>query len=141
MMADTNQMTWLGIGVRFLIALILVFATYNPSGYSFFDWVLLEDSGNIVFKIFLGIILIIGWAIYVRATRRSLGIIGIALAIAFFGTLLWLLIDLNIIPANTVTAVSYIILFIIGCLLATGMCWSHIRRRMTGQMDVDEIES
>ena len=134
-------MTWLGIGIRFSIALILVFASYNPSGYSFFDWVLQTDSGNIAFKILVGIVLLIGWAIYIRATRRSLGMIGISLAIAFFGALLWLLIDLNIIPANSVTAVSYIILFIIGCLLATGMCWSHIRRRMTGQIDVDEIES
>lgn len=140
-MTNKNEMSWLGIGIRFLIALVLVFASYNPSGYSFFDWVLLEDSGNIAFKIFVGVVLIIGWAIYIRATRRSLGIIGITLAIAFFGTMLWLLIDLNIIPANTVTAVSYIILFVIGCLLATGMCWSHIRRRMTGQIDVDEIES
>jgi len=140
-MTTKNEMSWLGIGIRFLIALVLVFASYNPSGYSFFDWVLQEDSGNIAFKIFTGVVLIIGWAIYIRATRRSLGMIGITLAIAFFGTLLWLLIDLNIIPANTVTAVSYITLFVIGCLLATGMCWSHIRRRMTGQIDVDEIES
>lgn len=140
-MTKTNEMTWLGIGIRFSIALILVFASYNPSGYSFFDWVLQTDSGNIAFKILVGIVLLIGWAIYIRATRRSLGMIGISLAIAFFGALLWLLIDLNIIPANSVTAVSYIILFIIGCLLATGMCWSHIRRRMTGQIDVDEIES
>ena len=140
-MSNNNQMSWMGIGIRFLIALILVFASYNPSGYSFVDWVLATDSGNTVFKLFVGIVLIIGWAIYIRATRRSLGMIGISLAIAFFGTLLWLLIDLNIIPANTVTAVSYIILFIIGCLLATGMCWSHIRRRISGQLDVDEIES
>jgi len=140
-MTNKNEMSWLGIGIRFLIALVLVFASYNPSGFSFFDWILQEDSGNIAFKIFVGVVLIIGWAIYIRATRRSLGMVGISLAIAFFGTLLWLLIDLDIIPANTVTAVSYIILFIISALLATGMCWSHIRRRMTGQMDVDEIES
>jgi len=140
-MTNTNEMSWLGIGIRFSIALILVFASYNPSGYSFYDWVLLENSGNIAFKVFVGVVLIIGWAIYIRATRRSLGMIGITLAIAFFGALLWLLIDLNIIPANTATAVTYIVLFIIGCLLATGMCWSHLRRRMTGQIDVDEIES
>ena len=140
-MTNKNEMSWLGIGIRFLIALVLVFASYNPSGYSFFDWVLQENTGNIAFKIFVGVVLIIGWAIYIRATRRSLGIIGISLAIAFFGALLWLLIDLNIIPANTATAITYIVLFIIGCLLATGMCWSHLRRRMTGQIDVDEIES
>ena len=25
-------------------------------------------------------------------------------------------------------------------LLATGMSWSHIRRRLTGQLDVDDVE-
>ncbi|MCW8934748.1 MAG: DUF6524 family protein [Gammaproteobacteria bacterium] len=140
-MAGTNEMTWFGIGIRFLIALIIVFATYNPSGYSFYDWLLQENSANIAFKIFIGVVLLIGWAIYIRATRRSLGMIGITLAIAFFAALLWVLIDLNIIPADTATAITYIALFILGCLLATGMCWSHIRRRMTGQLDVDEIES
>jgi len=139
-MANKNEMSWLGIGIRFFIALILVFASYNPSGYSFFDWVLQAASENIAVKIFLGVVLVIGWAIYIRATRRSLGMIGVVLAIAFFGALLWVLIDLNIVPANTVTAVTYIILFVMGCLLATGMCWSHLRRRMTGQIDVDEIE-
>ena len=139
-MTSTKEITWLGIGSRFLIALIIVFASYNPSGYSFLDWVLNTDSGNVVFKVFMGVILAIGWTVYIRATRRSLGVIGTLLAIAFFGSLLWLLIDLKIIPADSVAAVTYIILFIIGCLLATGMCWSHIRRRMSGQMDVDEID-
>ena len=140
-MSNNQQMSWAGIGIRFLIALILVFATYNPSDYSFVDWALQTDSGNPAIKIFIGIVLLSGWAVYIRATRRSRGMIGIGLAIAFFSALLWVLIDFNIIPANSITAVTYIILFIIGCLLATGMCWSHIRRRMTGQMDVDEIEN
>ena len=140
-MALTNEMSWSGIGIRFLIAMILVFSTYNPDGYSYIDWVLQTDAGSIPLKILLGVVLLIGWAIYIRATRRSLGMFGMLLAIAFFGTSLWLLIDLNIIPANSIRAVSYIILFIIGSLLATGMCWSHIRRRISGQQDVDEIES
>lgn len=140
-MATTKEISWMGIAIRFLIALIIVFASYNPSGYSYFDWVLHADSGNIIFKVFIGVILVIGWAIYIRATRRSLGAIGIVLAIAFFGSLLWLLIDLNLVPANSINAVSYIILFIIGCLLATGMCWSHIRRRISGQVDVDERDN
>ena len=99
-----------------------------------------RDSGPIPLKIFAGIVLLIGWAVYIRATRRSLGIIGISLAIGFFATLLWLLIDLNIIPADSVRAVTYLILIIISGLLATGICWSHIRRRISGQLDVDDIE-
>ena len=140
-MAITNEMSWFGIGIRYLIALILVFSTYNPEGYSYVDWVMNMQTGPIPLKILVGVVLLIGWAIYVRATRRSLGMIGIVLAIAFFSTLLWLLIDLNIIPADSLKAVLYIVLFIIGSLLATGMCWSHIRRRISGQLDVGEIES
>lgn len=139
-MAVTNEMSWAGIGIRFLIAWILVLATYNPDGYSYIDWIFMFDNGSLPLKLLLGVVLVIGWAIYIRATKRSLGMIGIVLAIAFFATLLWLLVDWNIIPANSIRAVSYIILFIIGSLLATGMCWSHIRRRISGQLDVDEIE-
>ncbi|MFW2372605.1 MAG: DUF6524 family protein [Gammaproteobacteria bacterium] len=139
-MAITNEMSWAGIGIRFLIAWILVFATYNPDGYSYFDWIFMTENGSLPLKLLLGVVLVIGWAIYIRATRRSLGMIGIVLAIAFFATLLWLLVDWHIIPADSIRAVSYIILFIIGSLLATGMCWSHIRRRISGQLDVDEIE-
>ena len=139
-MVAPTEMSWLGIGIRFLIALIIVFATYNPEGYSYIDWVFTADSGPIPLKIFAGIVLIIGWAVYIRATRRSLGMIGVALAVAFFATLLWLLIDLKLIPADSVRAVSYMVLFIIASMLATGMCWSHIRRRISGQLDVDEID-
>lgn len=140
-MAITNEMSWFGIGIRYLIALILVFSTYNPEGYSYVNWVMNMQSGPIPLKILVGVVLLIGWAIYVRATRRSLGMIGVVLAMAFFSTLLWLFIDLSIIPADSLSAVSYIVLFIIGSLLATGMCWSHIRRRISGQLDVDEIDT
>ena len=87
-----------------------------------------------------GIVLIIGWAIFLRATGRSLGAFGLILATAFFGTLLWMLIDWNLVPADSVTAISYIVLAILSGILAIGISWSHVRRRMTGQVDVDEIE-
>ena len=32
------------------------------------------------------------------------------------------------------------IMVVISGVLATGISWSHIRRRMTGQVDVDEVE-
>lgn len=139
-MTVKQHISWAGIGVRYLIALLLVFTTYNPEGYSYMHWVMNMDSGSLPLKILSGVVLVIGWAIYIRATRRSLGMIGMALAVAFFATLLWLMVDLRVIPADSVRAVSYIVLFIVASLLATGMCWSHIRRRLSGQQDVDEIE-
>ena len=98
------------------------------------------DGSQLVLKVFVGVVLLIGWTIYIRATRRSLGIIGMTLAMAFFATLLWLFVDWGLIPADSVRAVSYIVLFVMGAILATGMCWSHICRRISSQMDVDEID-
>jgi hypothetical protein len=87
-----------------------------------------------------GIVLLIGWTIYLRATARSLGIFGLLLAAAFFGTILWLVIDWGLVHVDSVTAITYIILVILCGILAIGISWSHIRRRMTGQVDVDEVE-
>ena len=78
--------TWQGILLRFLFAAILFFSTYNPEGYSYFDWALMNMSEITPLKIFAGIVLLIGWTIYIRATIRSLGIIGLILALGFFGT-------------------------------------------------------
>ncbi len=139
-MAHVKEINALGIGMRFFIALVLVFATYNPDGYSYFHWVTSADTGAWPIKAFVGVVLLIGWTIFLRATLRSLGGFGIVLAIAFFATLLWVLTNWGVIPSDSIKAVTYLSLFVIAALLATGLVWSHIRRRVSGQVDVDEIE-
>ena len=129
-----------GIFIRFIVALVLVFSTYNPEGYSYYDWFKNNPAELDPLKILVGIVLLIGWVVFLRATMRSLGIIGLSLAIAFFGTLVWLVVDWGIVPADSVRAVSYLVLFVFCAILATGISWSHIRRRVSGQVDVDEIE-
>ena len=61
-------------------------------------------------------------------------------AVAFFGTIVWLVIDRGWLEADDVQMITYLGLFLLSAILATGMSWSHIRRRMSGQLDVDEIE-
>lgn len=129
--------------LRLFAALVVVFATYNPEGYSYYHWAIAKLPemglpGFDVLKAFVGVVLLIGWAILLRATLRSLGAIGTLLAIAFFGTLLWLGTDRGIIPSGSQRAISYIVLVIISGVLAAGVSWSHIRRRITGQLDVDD---
>jgi hypothetical protein len=85
---------------------------------------------------FIGVLLIIGWAIFLHATYESLGRLGIILALAFFGTLVWLLIDLGVLAAGSVSAVTWIVLVCLAALLAIGLSWSALWRRMTGQVDV-----
>ncbi len=135
-----KEINWLGVGVRFLLALVLVFATYNPSGYSYFDWGIKNIADFSILKLFVGVVLLIGWTMFIRATLVSLGAFGITLAAAFFGTLLWLVVDWGLIPAGSVKAVTYLILVAASAVLATGMTWSHVRRRLSGQLDVDETD-
>ena len=135
-----KEINWVGVGARFLLALVLVFATYNPSGYSYFHWGIKHISDFSVLKLFAGVVLLIGWAMFIRATLVSLGAFGIMLAVAFFGTLLWLVVDWGLVPADTVEAVTYLILIAASAVMATGMTWSHIRRRISGQIDVDETD-
>ncbi|MDH5473715.1 MAG: DUF6524 family protein [Gammaproteobacteria bacterium] len=139
-----HRFTWKSFWLRLGFALILVYATYNPSGYSFFHWaedVIFGENTDLTpaFAMF-GVVLLIGWTVYIRATLRSLGPFGLFLAFAFFATLVWWLVYIGLLGIDNISIFTYLVLFILAAILATGMSWSHIRRRMSGQADVDEIE-
>ena len=125
---------------RLLMALVLVFASYNPTDYSWFYWLMHSPDKLDPLLVLSGVVLLIGWVIYLRATARSLGVIGIILALAFVGSLIWLLVDSGVLSLSNPTILQYVVLFVLSLLLATGMSWSHIRRKMTGQLDVDDVD-
>jgi len=128
-----------GFLLRLVFAFVLVAATYNPTPYSYYAWVsglAWEWTAPVVF---VGVVLLIGWVIFLRAALRSLGAIGLVLACAFFAALFWLLTDWGWIPLGSVTAITWIALGILAAILAVGMSWSHLRRRWSGQSDVTEL--
>lgn len=129
-----------GVALRFLFSLVLVLCTYNPSGYSWFHWFVKSFPSVSPVAAIFGIILVIGWAIYIRATLRSLGALGLVLAAALFACLIWLLIDVGVLSLQNVSALTWVILVVIAAVLAIGMSWSHIRRRLSGQADVDDVD-
>ncbi len=135
-----KPITLQGFLLRFLFALLLVMLTYNPSGYSYSHWLQTSFSNFGPLLGIAGISLIIGWVIYIRATLRSLGLIGLILAALFFSAIMWLLIDWGWLGLNNVTAMSWVILVLISAVLAVGISWSHIRRKWSGQIDSDDID-
>ena len=135
-----KPITLQGFLFRFLFALLLVMLTYNPSGYSYSHWLHTSFSNFGPLLGVAGISLIIGWVIYLRATLRSLGLIGLILAALFFSTIIWLLIDWGWLGLNNVTAMSWVILVLLSAILAVGISWSHIRRKWTGQIDSDDVD-
>jgi hypothetical protein len=126
--------------VRFVCALIVVFATYNPEGLSYYHWAVERLSEFSVLKAFIGVILLVGWIILIRATLGSLGTIGILLSIAFFGLAIWLIIDVLGLSADNARVISYIIELMLAGVLSIGVSWSHVRRRISGQVDTDELD-
>lgn len=135
-----GQITGAGIVLRFLFALVVVMGTYNPSGHSYYHWGILHMLPFDPVKVVVGILLLIGWVIFVRATMRSLGGVGLILVSALCAALLWLAIDWGMIPKDSIKAVTYAVLIIISLILTIGMSWSHVRRRISGQVDVDDID-
>lgn len=141
MATKTHQFDWSSLVLRLIVALALVLLTYNPSGYSYLHWFrgALADGAAGPEHYFVGVVLIIGWVIFLRATLLSLGGVGVLLGAAFLGTLMWLLTRYRIVPAESATAIIWITLVCMAVLLAVGMSWSHIRRRMSGRVDVDDV--
>ena len=126
---------------RWLFAIVLVFGTYNPSDYSYANWVLGAGTDFGPVMALTGIALLIAWIVFLRATLLSLGVLGIALGAALFACVIWLLIDVGVLSLDSTGALTWIILLVLSFILAVGMSWSHIRRRLTGQFDVDEIDN
>ena len=124
--------------LRLLFAVLLVFLTYNPSGYSWVGW--LQSDAAMVYKAAGGIVLLIGWIMYLRATWNSLGPIGTLLAAAFFGVIIWLFVEWGWFSLDDSAVIQWVVLVVVSGVLAVGMSWSHVRRRLSGQYDTDEIE-
>ena len=129
-----------GFFLRWLFALLLVLGTYNPTPFSFFGWLLSEGFSFGPLPALTGIFLIILWIVFLRATFYSIGWLGILLGAALFACLLWLLIDIGLLTTESTAAVTWMTLVVVSLILGTGMSWSHIRRRLSGQLDVDDIE-
>jgi len=132
-------LTATGAALRFLFALLLVMLTYNPSGTSYVHWVYQSLDMSSPYQILSGIALLIGWGIYLKATMNSLGFISIVASGALLGCLLWLLIYWGWLSMDNATAMTWMIEVLLAILLTIGMCWSHITRRLSGQLDVDEV--
>ncbi|MCB1737522.1 MAG: hypothetical protein KDI42_05310 [Gammaproteobacteria bacterium] len=136
-----QSFSWGSFSLRILVAFLLVAATYNPTGYSF-THLLLRPSGVLPLSVLvlLGIGLLVAWVIFLRATLRSLGLIGLVLALGVFGSLIWVLYDYRIIGLDDPGMLTWIAVVVVSLVLAIGMSWSHVRRRMSGQIDADDVD-
>lgn len=129
-----------GIAARFLFAFALVCLTWNPSRVNFYHWAVNQWSQMTPVVVFVGLALLIGWVVFVRATARSLGPVGIVLALGLAGSILWMILYYNLVDRANDTVLSWVVLTLFAAVLTAGMSWSHLRRRWSGQADVDDVD-
>jgi hypothetical protein len=133
-----------GVGfiLRFVGALCLVLVTYNPSGHSAYHWIshAIAESDFGPLHLILVAILLIGWVVYWIASWRALGMLGFVLLALLLGAIIWFLIDIGLLKAESASAVAWILLVAISAILAIGISWSHFWRRMTGQVNVEDVD-
>ena len=135
---------WSGVLLRMVAALVLVFLTWNAEGWSYYDWTIApllrgERTFDAV-KFLAGTLLVAGWVVFLQATRRSIGLLGALLVAAIFGGVIWLLISRGIVSANSGKGIARAVLIALSLVLAVGMSWSHVGRRLTGQSDTDVVD-
>jgi len=126
--------------MRALFALVLVLLTFNPSGYSFVHMVESTFPKVTPIEAVCGIALLIGWFVFLSATLRAIGMIGMLLALALFAALIWLVASWGWISLQDRSLITWIALIVLSLILAIGMSWSHLYQRWSGQATVDEVD-
>lgn len=130
----------IGFALRWLAAFALLALTFNPTQFNFVRWAERSWPDSMPLIILAGLLLVIGYVIYLRATFRSIGALGIGLVAAVFAALIWVLIDFGILSLDNRKMQVWLGILALSLVLGIGLSWSIIRRRLTGQADVDDID-
>jgi len=135
-----EKLTFTGFILRVAFALALVLLTYNPSGYSYVHMLQAGFPAVTPLEAVLGILLLIGWFVFLRATLSSIGPLGMLLLLALFGALIWLIVSWGWVQLSNTSAIVWISLVVLSLILAVGMSWSYLYRRWSGQATVEDAD-
>lgn len=131
----------MGFLIRWICAFALLALTFNPTEYNYVQWVRSYGSMNMSIAVLTGLVLIIGYIIYLRATLRSIGAFGMLLVLAVVGAGLWVLYDLGVLRLDDPSFNVWLGLIALSFVLAIGLSWSIVRRALSGQADVDDVDA
>lgn len=129
----------MGFLLCWLFAFVLLAATYNPTRWNYVRWTMTNYEDQLSIAVLAGLILLIGYIIYLRATLRSIGLFGMLLVLAVAGTLIWVLFDQGLINLSNPTVNTWIGIAVLSVVLAIELSWSIVRRTLSGQSDMDDV--
>jgi thiol:disulfide interchange protein len=129
-----------GLLARIAFALLLVGLTFNPAGWSYFHWVRDGFPSITPLEAVAGIALLILWIFLWRSMIQAIGVLGLVLMAALTAALVWLFVSWGWLDVGNATTMTWVVLVALGLILGVGMSWAIVRRQLTGQASVDEID-
>lgn len=130
----------MGIFLRWLGAFALLTATFNPTQWNFVKWSQTAWATQMPLTVLLGLLLGVGYIIYLGATLRSLGAFGMIVIGAVFAALIWVLIDWGVLALGNSGLNVWLGIVALSLILGIGLSWSILWQRMSGQASVDDVE-
>lgn len=125
---------------RMLIAAIVVFTTYNPSGNSIFHWIKNNENPTDAWVILVAIIAIIANIALLIAAWKALGKVGTIIVVIFFAALVYLSLQEGWVTAGNTVSLEWLALILYSTFLGIGLSGAIIWRRATGQVVTDEAD-
>lgn len=125
---------------RMIIAAIVVFATYNPTGKSVFHWVVNNDNPTDAWVILGAIVAILANIALLIAAWKALGKLGTIIVIIFFAALIYLSLQEGWVSADNRVSLEWLALILYSVFLGIGLSGAIIWRRATGQVVTDEAD-
>jgi hypothetical protein len=127
----TGRFDWTSIVARVLFSFFVVFAVYNPSGHSYWHW-LIEGEAGFWSKFAVGMVLLGLHAFMLDSVRSVLKLRGtlLVLTILFGG---WMALPReSALGALTASGTVVVLLTGLALLYAAGLSYSHLHSRISG---------
>ncbi|MEM6609895.1 MAG: DUF6524 family protein [Pseudomonadota bacterium] len=136
----------LGAGLVLAVVAALIWVAYDfdlldlqdPTGLSYAEWAAGNWETQTSLVVLVGLILLVAVIVFVTAVLRGIGGLGAGLVLAVVAALIWVAYDFDLLDLQDPTAMTWVGLLAVSLVLAVGMYWGILWRRISGQLEVDD---
>lgn len=127
---------------RMLVAAMIVFASYNPTGKSVFHWVKNNIDGDMpdAWVVLGAIVAILINVVLFIAAWKALGKLGTIIVLILFAALVYLSLQEGWASLDNNTSLQWMALILYSAFLGIGLSGAILWRRATGQVVTDELD-
>lgn len=129
-----------GILLRWFFAFALISATYNPTPWNFVHLALEKFEQDLPAIVLFGLLLFIGYALFFRATLRSIGGFGLFMILAVVAALMWVMVDRHIFELSNQDVKVWLGILAVSFVLGVGLSWGFVQRTFKEGYEVEDTD-